>query len=214
MRAVTGNLDAYWEGMQATATLTLVSFALALALGTLVATWRVGPVPPLRWAGTIYVELLRNTPLVVLMFLYFFGLPKLGIRFSAFNTAVLALSLYTGAFVAETVRSGVNSVAVGQAEAARALGLTFPQTLTAVVVPQALRTVVAPLGSLFIALIKNSAVAYTISVSELMAQVDRLNTKTGQTIPVLIGAAVAYLLLTIPSGVAIGALERRLAIKR
>lgn len=214
MGAVTGNLDVYLEGLRTTLALVLLSYAAALALGTLVATARVSPVPPLRWAGATYVELLRNTPLVVLMFLFLFGLPKLGVVFSPFRTAVLALSLYTGAFVAETVRSGVNSVAGGQAEAARALGLTFPQTLSTVVLPQALRTVVAPLGSLFIALIKNSAVAYTISVPELARRVDELNTETAQTIPLLIGAAIAYLALTVPSGLAFGALERRMAVKR
>jgi glutamate transport system permease protein len=214
MEAVTGNLDAYLEGMRTTAALTVFSFAAALVLGTLVATWRISPVPPLRWAGAAYVELVRNTPLVVHMYLYLFGLPKVGISFSPFATALLALSLYTSAFVAETVRSGANSVAAGQAEAARALGLTFPQILASVIVPQALRTVVAPLGSLFIALVKNSAVAFTISVPELMGRVDRLITDTGQTIPLLVGAALAYLLLTIPSGMAVGVLERRVAVKR
>lgn len=214
MGAVTGNLDAYLEGMRATAALTVLSFAAAMVLGTLVAACRISPVPPLRLAGAAYVELLRNTPLVVLMFLYLFGLPKVGIRFPPFSTALLALSLYTGAFVAETVRSGVNSVASGQAEAARALGLTFPQTLVTVVIPQALRTVVAPLGSLFIALIKNSAVAFTISVPELSSRVDQLITDTGQTIPILVGAATAYLMLTIPSGAMVGVLERRVAVKR
>jgi glutamate transport system permease protein len=212
--AVTGNLDAYWEGMRSTAGLTLLSFALALLVGTLVASWRVGPVPPLRWAGAIYVELFRNTPLLVLMYLYYFGLPKLGIRFSEYNTAVIALSLYTGSFVAETVRAGINSVAAGQGEAARALGLTFRQTLLDVIVPQALRTVVAPLGSLFIALIKNSAVAYTISVAELTGRVDVLITDTGRTIPLLLGGVAAYLLLTIPSGVAVNVIEHKVAVKR
>jgi len=214
MGPVLDNLDAYLSGMRTTATLTVVSFGVALVVGTLIASARISPVVPLRWAGAAYVELLRNTPLVVLMFLYYFGLPKIGLLFSGFTTAVLALSLYTGAFVAETVRSGVNSVATGQAEAARALGLTFPQTLATVIVPQALRTVAAPLGSLFIALIKNSAVAFTISVPELNGRVDRLITDTGQTIPLLVGAAVAYLLLTIPSGIALGVLERRVAIRR
>lgn len=214
MDAIFDNLDVFADGMRTTATLTVVSFAAALVVGTLVASARISPVAPLRWAGAAYVETLRNTPLVVLMFLYVFGLPKLGVVFSLFTAAVLALSLYTGAFVAETVRAGVNSVARGQAEAARALGLTFPQTLATVVIPQALRTVVAPLGSLFIALIKNSAVAYTISVPELNGRIDRLITDTGQTIPILLAAAAAYLLLTVPSGLAVGALERRVAVRR
>jgi glutamate transport system permease protein len=212
--AVLGHLDAYLSGMATTGSLTLLSFAVALVIGVLVAAARVSPVPPLRWAGTAYVELVRNTPLAVLMFLLFFGVPKLGYLFTPFTTAVIALSAYTGAFVGETVRSGINSVAAGQAEAARALGLTFPQTLQTVVLPQALRTVVAPLGSLFIASVKNSSVAFTISVRELVGQSDHLITETAQTIPVLLGAVAAFLLLTLPAGLAVEALERRVAIKR
>lgn len=214
MRAVTGHLDVFIEGIRATVTLTLVSYTFALMLGTLVAAWRISPVPPLRLAGTVYVGLVRNTPLVVLMFLLFFGLPKVGVRFEPFPTAVLALSLYTAAFVAEAVRAGVNSVARGQAEAARALGLTFPQTLSAVVLPQAIRTVIPPLGSLFIALIRNSAVAFTISVAELTGRADRLGNDEAETVAVLLAAGAAYMALTLPSGVAVGVLERRLAVKR
>jgi glutamate transport system permease protein len=116
--------------------------------------------------------------------------------------------------VAETVRSGINTVSRGQAEAARAIGLTFPQTLGLVVLPQALRTVVAPLGSLFIALIKNSSIATVISVQELVFRTDSLANETARGIPVYVGAAIAYLLLTIPSGAAVSWLERRVAIKR
>ena len=214
MSTVLGHLDSYLQGMATTASLTLLSFATALVIGVLVAAARVSPVPPLRWGGTAYVELVRNVPLTVLMFLLFFGVPKLGYLFTPFTTAVFALSGYTGAFVGETVRSGINSVAAGQAEAARALGLTFPQTLRTVVLPQALRTVVAPLGSLFIASVKNSSVAFTIAVRELVGQADELITETAQTIPVLLGAVAAFLVLTLPAGLAVRALERRLAIKR
>ena len=194
--------------------LTLLAWTMAFAVGLVVAAFRVSPVPPLRAAGTFYVETVRNTPLTVSMILFYFGLPKVGITYSAFWTAVIVLGAYTGSFVAETVRAGINSVAQGQAEAARALGLTFPQVLGIVVLPQALRTVVAPLGSLFIALIKNSSVAAAISVIELTEVADRLNNETARAIPVFLGAAAAYLLLTLPSGFAVGALERRLAIKR
>jgi glutamate transport system permease protein len=211
---VLGHLDSYLQGMATTVSLTLLSFAIALVIGVLVAAARVSPVPPLRWGGTAYVELVRNIPLTVLMFLLFFGVPKLGYLFTPFTTAVFALSGYTGAFVGETVRSGINSVAAGQAEAARALGLTFVQTLRTVVLPQALRTVVAPLGSLFIASVKNSSVAFTIAVRELVGQADQLITETAQTIPVLLGAVAAFLVLTLPAGLAVRALEHRVAIKR
>ncbi|HEX2179923.1 MAG TPA: amino acid ABC transporter permease [Actinomycetota bacterium] len=214
MDVVTENLDVYLEGMRRTVELTLLSFAIAMVLGTLVAAARVSPVPPLRWAAATYVELIRNTPLLVLMFMMVFGLPSIGLIYSFYVSAIVVLSAYTGTFVAETVRSGINAVSVGQGEAARSLGLTFPQMLRIVVLPQALRTVIAPLGSIFIALIKNSALAAAISVPELTAAAETLVTLTAQPIPAFLGAAAAYLMLTIPSGVAFGFLERRFAIKR
>ena len=200
--------------MRTTVALTVLSFAAALVVGTAVAACRVSPVPPLRWAGALWVELVRNTPLSVLLLLFFFGFTKLGVIYPAFTSAVIVLSAYTSAFVAETVRAGINAVAGGQAEAARALGLTFGLSLATVVLPQALRTVVAPLGGLFIALIKNSSLASLLSVVDLAGVADRLNTATARPIPVFLGAAAAYLLLTIPSGVAIAFVERRVAIKR
>jgi glutamate transport system permease protein len=194
--------------------LTLLSFACALLLGTFVAACRVSPVPPLRLFGAWWVETFRNTPLTVLFVLFFFGFPKIGIRYAAFPSAVTVLAVYTSAFIAETVRAGINTVSVGQAEAARSIGLTFGQTLRIVVLPQAFRTVVGPIGSLFIALTKNSSIASVISVAELAKVTDNLNTDTARPIPVFLGAAVAYLLLTIPSGFAFGFLERRVAIHR
>jgi glutamate transport system permease protein len=146
--------------------------------------------------------------------LFFFGLPNVGIIYPKFTSAVIVLAAYTGAFVAETVRSGINTVAVGQVEAARSLGLTFGQNLRIIVLPQALRTVVGPLGSLFIALTKNSSIAYTISVLEISGTVDRLITDTAQPIPIFLAGAAAYLILTLPSGLLVGVLERRLAIRR
>lgn len=214
VNVVFDNLGTYAEGMRTTVSLTLLSFATAMVVGTVVAAFRVSPVPPLRWAGATYVELVRNTPLAVLFVLFYFGVTKVGIIYGAFTSAVIVLGAYTSAFVAETVRSGVNAVSTGQAEAARALGLTFPEVLRIVVLPQAFRTVVAPLGNLFIALTKNSSVASVISVLELTEVADRLNTETARPIPVFLGAAVAYLLLTLPSGWAVGAIERRVAIKR
>jgi glutamate transport system permease protein len=215
VKVVLDNLDLYWEGMQTTASLTFLSFAIALLLGTVIAAFRVSPIPPLRWAGTFYVEVIRNTPLAVLMVLFFFGLPKAGLQFeSFFVSAVIVLSLYTSTFIAETVRSGINTVAVGQAEAGRALGLTFPQVLLAVVLPQAMRAVAAPVGSVFIALIKNSAIASIIAVVDLTYVADQVATHTARPIPAFLGAAVGYLVLAIPSGWVVAMVERRVAIKR
>lgn len=214
MDVVLDNLDVFFAGVRTTVLLTVSSFALAMVIGIAVAACRVSPIPPLRGAGALYVETVRNTPLTVLFLLFFFGLTKVGIRYGGFTTAVIVLGGYTGAFVGEAVRSGINAVSRGQAEAARAVGLTFPQTLVVVVLPQALRTVTAPLGSLFIALIKNSSIAAVIAVPELVYRTDALTNDTAQPIPVFLGAVVAYLALTLPSGIGFAALERRVAIKR
>ncbi len=178
------------------------------------AACRVSPVAPLRGFGAFWVETFRNTPLTVLFVLFYFGFPKLGIRYAAFPSAVTVLSVYTSAFIAETVRAGINTVSAGQAEAARAIGLTFGQTIRIIVLPQAFRTVIGPIGSLFIALTKNSSIASVISVLELAKVADNLNTDSARPIPVFLGAAIAYLLLTLPSGFAFGVLERRVAVKR
>ncbi|MGH9177506.1 MAG: amino acid ABC transporter permease [Acidimicrobiales bacterium] len=214
MDVVLDNLDLYLKGMRTTVSLTLLSYGAALVIGTVVAAFRVSPVPPLRAVGALYVGVVRNTPLAVLMVGFLVGAGDVGIKFSFFTTAVIVLSAYTGAFVGETVRSGVNAVARGQGEAARALGLTFPQVLRIVVLPQAFRTVVAPLGSIFIALIKNSALAALISVNELSGTTEQLINETAQYLPIFLGAAAAYLVLTIPSGLLVGVIERKVAIKR
>lgn len=200
--------------MRTTVVLTLASFALAMVVGTTVAAFRVSPVPPLRAAGALWVQLLRNTPLTVLLLLFVFGFTKVGLQYSFEVSAIIVFGAYTSAFVAETVRAGINSVSRGQAEAARAVGLTFPQVLGIVVLPQAFRTVVAPLGNIFIALTKNTSIAAIISVLDLTEVADRLNNATARPIPVFLGAAAAYLVLTLPSGFAFGWLERKVAIRR
>lgn len=214
MNVVVDNLDVFLAGMRTTVELSVLSFAIAFVIGNIAAAFRVSPVGPLRLVGTTYVELIRNTPLLVLMFMMVFGLPSIGFTYSFYVSAIVVLSAYTGTFVGETVRSGINSVSRGQVEAARALGLTFPQVLRLVVMPQALRTVVAPLGGIFIALLKNSSLAATISVSELTSAAEQIGTDTAQFVPAYLGAAAAYLMLTIPSGFATAWTERKLAIKR
>ena len=214
MDVVTSNLDVYASGFWVTVQLALVSYVLALAVGTVVAIMRVSPIGPARAAGLAFVETVRNTPLPVLLVLFVFGFPKIGIRYSLFVSAMVVFSAYTGAFISETIRSGINSVSQGQAEAARSIGLTFGQTLTQVVLPQAFRTVVPPLANLFIALTKNTSIAAAVAVGELTYNADRLNTATAQPIPVFLGAGVAYLVLTLPAGFVFGAIERKVAIRR
>jgi glutamate transport system permease protein len=206
--------DMWLSGLWGTVTITVCAFALAFVIGLIVATFRVSPVPPLRWAGAAWVEVLRNIPLTVLLFVFFFGFPKIGVQYSAWLSAILVCGAYTSAFVAETVRSGFNAVPPGQAEAARALGLTVPQVLVHVVWPQAMRSVVPPLGSVFIALTKNSALALTIGAIELTGTMQSVGNRTAQWIPLFIGVACAYLALTLPSGQLIGFIERKVAIRR
>jgi glutamate transport system permease protein len=188
---------------------------IAFLVGTMIAAFRVSPVAPLRVFGTFWVETVRNTPLTAQMLLFYFGFPKLGIIYSAFWSGVIVLAIYTSPFLGETIRAGINTVARGQAEAARAIGLTFPQTLRIIVLPQALRSVVAPIGNIFIALTKNSSVAgAVISVHELFRESQVLVNETAQPVAVFIGTALAYLLLTIPSGRAFAVLEERVAVRR
>jgi glutamate transport system permease protein len=206
--------DLWLAGLWGTVTITILAFALAFALGLVVATFRVSPIPPLRWVGVIWVEVLRNIPLTVLLFVFFFGFPKVGIKYSSWLSAIIVCGAYTSVFIAETVRSGFNAVPPGQAEAARALGLTFPQVLTQVVWPQAIRSVVPPLGSVFIALTKNSALALTIGAIELTGTMQDIGNRTAQWFPLFFGTATAYLLLTLPSGQLIALIERKVAIRR
>ena len=199
-----------------TLSLAVVSGLLALLLGTLLAAMRVSPIPALRALATFYVEVFRNTPLTVVFFFLVFGLVYVDLQFpSRFIAAVSALGLYTAAFVAEAVRSGINAVPPGQAEAARAIGLDFRQSLTTVVLPQAFRTVVPPLGNVWIALAKNTSIAAGFAVTDLTATLQRLaNANADQLVLVFLAVVAGYLLITLPSAWGIRVLERRLAIVR
>jgi len=212
---VVENLDVFLEGFLRTVNLTLLAAAGALVLGTLVAAMRVSPLPPLRWAAVGYVETVRNTPLTVVFALSVFGLPKAGVGFSFFEFALLALSLYTGTFVAEAVRSGINSVATGQAEAARSLGMTFGQTLRLVVLPQAFRSIVPPLASVFIALLKNSSIASAFGVAEATSTMGTLiERNASEVLWALTATAVGYVVLALTASLAFSRLERALAVAR
>jgi len=207
--AVLDNLDVYVDGFQTTIFLTLLSAVGALLLGTLIAAMRVSPVPPLRWAGALYVQLVRNTPLTVVFFLVVFGLPEVGIVISFERFAVIALSLYTAAFVAEAVRSGINSVAAGQAEASRSVGMTFGQTLRLVVLPQAFANIIPPLASVFIALLKNTSIAYAFGVFEGTQAMNQLaNARGDAVIAIIAAAALVYLTLALLASFLFGLLER------
>jgi glutamate transport system permease protein len=199
-------LQAMWpylyDGFTLTLVLLLCSAVIALVLGTLLAGMRVSPVVPLRAFGTTYVNLFRNTPLVVMFILVVEGLPVLDVRptfpgLDVFEVlAILALSVYTASFVCEALRSGVNTVDPGQAEAARAVGMTFGQTLSLIVMPQAFRAVIPPLASVFIALAKNTSVAAVFGVTEATFQLSRMIEATvAPPLVCFLAIAVGYMLI-------------------
>ena len=215
MQFLADNFELLWDAFLTTLSLSLLAGLLALVLGTLLAAARVSPIPPLRGLATFYVETFRNTPLTVVFFFLIFGLPQIDFILGFFTGAVLSLGLYTAAFVCEAVRSGINAVSTGQAEASRAIGLTFGQSLREVVLPQAFRTVIPPLGNVFIAMVKNSSIAAGFATSELSSLLPRLvNANAGQLTAVLLGVVVAYMIITLPLALGVHRLERRVAILR
>jgi glutamate transport system permease protein len=192
-----------------TVEMVVIAGIMALVIGSLLAAMRVSPVPLARAIGTFYVYTVRNTPLLLIMLLFAFGIPNLDIqpelrlgdaallRFNVFFIyATVALGLYTAAFVCEALRSGINSIPLGQAEAARAVGLTFGQTLRLVILPQAFRAVLQPVASALIAMIKNSAIAVGVGVTEMGFQMKKLNNDyTSSIYEIFVFFALAYMLL-------------------
>ena len=216
MHVVFDNFDLYVDGFFKTLGICAWAAVGAVVLGTLLAAFRVSPVPPLRWTGTGYVTVVRNCPLTVVLFFVAFGLPEIGVNQSYYRFALGGLIIYTAAFVCEAVRSGINSVAAGQAEAARAIGLTFTQSLRFVVLPQALRSVVPPLGSVLIAMVKNSAIVGAFGVAGDLYNVGLTLTGAGgnAALPVLTGVVLGYLAITIPAGLTLGVIERKVTVAR
>jgi glutamate transport system permease protein len=215
METVIENLPRFFEGFLMTLRLLVISGLGALVLGTIVATMRISPVAALRVIATVYTELFRNIPLTLILFFCAFVLPYLQLRTDYVTLALIGLTFYTSPFVAEAIRSGINGVPVGQAEAARALGLGFGATLGSVVLPQAIRMVIPPLINVLIALTKNTSVAGGFAVAELFLTTRRLINDNGNaTIALLIAVAVFYLVITVPLGQFAVRLEKRVAVLR
>lgn len=204
------NLPDFLAGYGVTVALVAVAFVAGLTVGIVLASVRLAPVPVLPGVARAHVEVLRNTPLLIQMYLFYFGLGRIGFGIEPFTAAAIALSLYTGAYVSEVLRAGILTIPAGQVEAARSIGLDFVDTLRAVILPQAFRTVIPPLGNLLIALIKNSAIAAAIGTTDLLYRGQALDV----TFEVFLGVLAGYLTLTLPSAAFVHRLERRLAIKR
>ncbi len=213
---LTENLDAFASGLWVTTRLVVGSFVVALVLGTLVAALRVAPSPWLNRVGTVYVEVFRNVPLLVLLFIAFPGVLRGGVEITPWTAGILALGVYTSAYITEALRSGVAAVSRGQREAGLSLGFSQAEVLRRIVLPQAFRTVIGPLGSITIAMIKNSAIvgASIVALPDILKEARIVNSNTFQTTEAFFWAAACYLLLTITVTVVFRNLETRYAIRR
>ncbi|SFA40901.1 amino acid ABC transporter membrane protein 1, PAAT family [Parageobacillus thermantarcticus] len=206
--------DMYMQGFVNTLKASVLALIGSLIIGIIIAIFRIAPIRPLNWLGAAYVEFIRNIPLVLIVFVFFVGLPAVGIRFDPFTAGTLGLTVYTAAFIAEVIRSGILAVPKGQMEAARSSGLTYLQTMRYIILPQAIKMVIPPLGNQFINLVKNSSVLGVIAGLDLMYFGDLISSETFVTFDVYIFVALFYLVLTIPLSLGVGYLERRLAKSR
>lgn len=218
---------ALWPAFWLTIQLTFFSAIGAMILGTILTAMRVSPVRILRGIATFYINTVRNTPLTLIILFCSFGLyQNLGLELASrdsssfladqnFRLAILGFILYTSSFVAESLRSGINTVHFGQAEAARSLGLTFAQTFRGIVFPQALRAAIVPLGNTLIALTKNTTIASVIGVAEASLLMKTTIENHANMLFVIFGVfALGFIILTLPMGLAMGKLSNRLAVKK
>jgi His/Glu/Gln/Arg/opine family amino acid ABC transporter permease subunit len=213
---ITNNLDVYTSGLLVTLQLVGIAFVVAMGVGTLVASFRIAPAKPLNWIGGFYVETFRNVPLLVLSIIFSAGLLRAGVSLGKMSAASAALGLYTAAYIAEAIRSGVSAVSKGQVEASLSLGFTYRQTMRKIILPQAFRTVIPPIGNLIIAMIKNSAIVAgsIIALDDILKSARIVNSATFATNEAFFWAGVGYLILTIPATIIVRRLEQRFAIKR
>lgn len=223
MDAVLDNLDAVVRAFTYTLLLFLISGVLSLVLGTVLAALRVGPISVLRLAAATYVTIVRNTPLLIVLIFFRIAAPKIGLNFNfvdvqfgdirlnnLFTACVVGLTVYTAAFVCEAIRSGINAVQLGQAEAARAIGLPFAGVMREVVLPQAFRASVPPLASVQIALLKNTTVAGALGVFEAFARMRSLNNDYAtQRIEIFLVFAFVFVVLVEVLSFIANRLERR-----
>ncbi|MGG1658602.1 amino acid ABC transporter permease [Brevibacillus sp. NRS-1366] len=203
--------DMYLEGFGNTLKASLLALIGSFLLGMIFAIFRISPIRPLNWIGAAYVEFVRNIPLILVVFLFFVGLPAIGIVLNPFLAGTLGLTVYTAAFIAETIRAGILAIPKGQTEAARSSGLTYMQAMRYIILPQAIKVVIPPMGNQFINLVKNSSVLGVIAGLDLMYFGDLISADTFVTFDVYIFVGLFYLILTLPLSSFVGYLERRLA---
>ncbi|WP_026572859.1 amino acid ABC transporter permease [Bacillus sp. UNC438CL73TsuS30] len=203
---LTTNIDSFLQGLKITLIASLIALLCSFLLGTLIAVMRISPFKLLNWLGTAYVEFIRNIPvLVIIFFTYLVG------NFGGLMAGTIGLTIYTASFIAEAIRAGILSVPKGQMEAARSTGLSYGQAMRMVILPQAIKIVIPPLGNQFINLVKNSSLLAVVAGGDLMYQGDLISAKTYVTFDTYVFVALFYLLLTIPLSLGVGYVEKRMA---
>ena len=210
----------FLEGVENTLIIALFSVVLGTIFGTLMSLLRMSKIKPLRFLATAYIEFIRGTPLMVQLMFIFYGLPMTGItipdisfipNFSRFAAGILAMSMNSCAYVAEIIRSGRQAVDYGQTEAARSLGFKQSQTMTMVVLPQAVKNILPALGNEFVTVIKESSIVSVIGIADLMFRSKDVIAVTYRSLECLAIAAILYFILTFVSGRFISMMERRMS---
>ncbi|OWT73651.1 MULTISPECIES: amino acid ABC transporter permease [unclassified Achromobacter] len=207
----------YWgmfaSGLLLTLKVSIMAYVGALVLGTLGVILRTSRIVPLRWAGTVYVEVIRNIPSLALVFIVVFGLPQIGLTLPLVTSVVVVLAIYEGAFACEVLRAGINCVDIGSAEAARALGLTNRETLFHIVLPQAVRSVVQPLTNVFIKTVINSSMIAIVGLADLTGVAQRVNIREAEPM-LFFGVGLAYVTIALLGGLMGGFIDRKVRFTR
>ncbi len=205
------NWDRYIDGFLTTLQVSLIGLVGSFILGTLIAVFRIAPVKPLNWFGTAYVEFFRNIPLLITVYLFYYGLGSFGVNFDGFAAGTIGLTIYTSAYVAEAIRAGIQTVPKGQMEAGRSSGLSYNQTMIEIILPQAIKISLPAIGNQFINMFKNSSILAIVAGADLMLVSDQINSDIFMPVSVYAFTAMFYLVITLPLSFGVLYLERRLA---
>lgn len=198
-------------GAGITIEITMLSVALGMIIGLFVGIARISTIKPLRWLAAVYIDFLRGTPLLVQIFLIYFALPViLDQRVDPFFAAITACGINSGAYIAEIFRAGIQAIDAGQMEAGRSLGMTWVQTMRYIIVPQAFKNVVPPLGNEFIALLKDSSLVSVIGFEELTRRGQLIIARTYGSLEIWLSVAIIYLAMTLTISRLVAYIEKRL----
>ena len=216
---ITRYYNFFLEGVQNTLIIAVFTVLFGTLLGILLAVAKMSSFKPLKWLSTAYIEFFRGTPLMVQLMFIFYGLPMVGItfpeipfieNFQRFAAGIVAMSLNSGAYVAEVIRSGIQAVDVGQMEASRSLGFNKAQSMLLVILPQAIKNILPALGNEFVTVIKESSIVSVIGIADLMYRTNGVKAKNYKTLECLFIAAIIYFILTFVSSRLIALMERRM----